>query len=143
MVALPTLAACGSSPATQPAKPAVVEKPATAEPPKGVDPDVAATVDEVLATSQHSALKWPRIPDVVAVRQPLYANEPDRLFWFDRTAPVASLKPTIAALSTAAEAGLDPSDYDVGWLEQQASLIGAGAAGADLALLDLGVSTAD
>jgi murein L,D-transpeptidase YcbB/YkuD len=96
----------------------------------------------VLSTSRHPSLKWGRIPDVVAVLQPLYASEPDRLFWFDRTTPVESLKPTITALSAAADHGLDPSDYDAAWLEQQSSLIGSGASGADLALLDLGVSTA-
>jgi len=104
---------------------------------------VAATIEQVLSTSEHPSLKWSRIPDVVSVLQPLYASEPDRLYWFDRTTPVASLKTTIAALSAAAEHGLDPVDYDAAWLEQQfTDLTGASASGADRAMLDLGVSTA-
>jgi murein L,D-transpeptidase YcbB/YkuD len=100
-------------------------------------------VEQVLSTSAHPSLTWSRIPDVVPVLQPLYANEPDRLFWFDRSTPVASLTTTIAALSAAAEHGLDPADYDAPWLEQQfAALSSTDASAADRALLDLGVSTA-
>ena len=139
------LAAAGCQQAPDRSAPAPVAETTVSRPvtPQGVDADVTATVDQVLSTSAHPSLAWGRIPDVISVLQPLYANEPDRLFWFDRSTPVASLKTTIAALAAAAEHGLDPADYDAPWLEQQfAALSGTEASGADRALLDLGVSTA-
>ena len=135
--------ACRQAPDRPTAAPAAAATRVAESPtPPGVDADVAATVEQVLSTSAHPSLKWSRIPDVVSVLQPLYANEADRLFWFDRTTPVASLKTTIEALSGAAAHGLDPADYDAAWLEQQFATLTATSSGADLALLDLGVSTA-
>src|SRR6187431_1496685 len=67
-----------------PAQPAPIPaaKPVSASPaPQGADADVAATIEQVLSTSEHPSLKWSRIPDVVSVLQPLYASEPDRLYW--------------------------------------------------------------
>src|SRR5687768_13429262 len=110
------LAGCGSeAPGHTPTAP--VQREPTSQN-DTVDPDVAATVEQVLSLSEHPSLKWPRIPDVVPILQPLYAGEPDRLFWFERGAPVPALKPTLAALSAAAGHGLDPFDYDAAWLEQ-------------------------
>ena len=139
-ICLLVAAGCGQAPERPaPSAPATQAKEST---PAGVDPDVAATVEQVLSTSEHPSLKWSRIPDVVSILQPLYAKEPDRLFWFDRTTPVASLKTTIAGLSAASAHGLDPVDYDAAWLEQQVATLTPTTSGADLALLDLGVSTA-
>jgi murein L,D-transpeptidase YcbB/YkuD len=109
----------------------------------GVDPDVAATVEQVLSSAQHPSLRWGRIPDVAPLLQPIYAGETDGLLWFDRATPIASLRPTIAALATSAlEHGLDPADYDAAFLQQQFAALDAKSSGADRALIDLGVSTA-
>ena len=139
-----TFAACSTGQPPEPPKTSAAEHaPTTTETLQDGDADVTATIQQVISTSQHPSLRWNRIPDVVPVLQPLYANEPDHLFWFDRATPVESLKTTIAALTAAAEHGLDPADYDAAWLEEQfAALTGSGTSGADRALLDLGVSTA-
>jgi murein L,D-transpeptidase YcbB/YkuD len=134
----------GQAPAFSPPSPPPPAKtevrPATAP---GVDADIAATIQEVLSSARHPSLKWGRIPDVAPVLQTLYAGEPDGLFWFDHGAPVPSLKPTLAAVAAAAEHGLDAGDYDAALLTQQFALLGPKpAAGAELALFDLGVSTA-
>jgi murein L,D-transpeptidase YcbB/YkuD len=109
----------------------------------GVDADVSAAIQEVLSSAQHPSLRWGRIPDVVSVLQAVYSGEPDGLFWFDHGSPVDALRPTLAAVSAAAAHGLNPEDYDATWLNQQfASLDPKSSTGADLALFDLGVSTA-
>jgi murein L,D-transpeptidase YcbB/YkuD len=141
------LAACNTS---KPAAPAATGPPspaATSEArptmPPGVDPDVASTVEQVLSSAQHPSIKWGRIPDVAPILQKIYAAEPGGLVWFDRATPIASLKPTVAALRTSAlEHGLDPGDYDAAFLEQQLAALQAKSSGADRALVDLGVSTA-
>ncbi len=108
-----------------------------------LDPIVAATVDDVLSSAEHPQLKWGRIPDIVSVLKPLYAAEPDRLFWFDGTVPVSGLEATLATLSKAGDHGLDPEDYDSALLRDQwASLKAGGVSGADRALFDLGISMA-
>jgi murein L,D-transpeptidase YcbB/YkuD len=128
------------SPATP--SPATVERRPTL--PAGVDADVSATIQEVLSSAQHPSLRWGRIPDVAPVLQSIYSNEPDGLFWFDHGTPVAALKPTLTALAVSSAAhGLDPEDYDASVLAQaSAALDPTSSAGADLALFDLGVSTA-
>ena len=73
------------------------------------DPDVAATVAHVLSSADHPGLKWGKIPDVAPVLRALYDAEPDRLFWFNGTAPVPRLEATVAALSAAADHGLESS----------------------------------
>ena len=108
-----------------------------------LDPDVAATVDNVLSSADHPGLAWGKIPDVVAALKPLYEAEPDRLFWFDGTIPSTALDHTIATLAAAGDHGLDAADYDAATLARQWSALRKGpVAPADRALLDLGVSVA-
>ena len=129
-----------SVPATSPPPPKAETRPTTAP---GVDANIAATIQAVLSSAQHPSLKWGRIPDVAPVLHTLYAGEPDGLFWFDHGAPVTSLKPTLAAVAAAAAHGLDPEDYDATLLTEQFTTLGSKPmVGADLALFDVGVSTA-
>ncbi|MEO8681888.1 MAG: L,D-transpeptidase family protein [Vicinamibacterales bacterium] len=108
-----------------------------------LDPDVAATVDQILSSANHPSLRWGAIPDVVPVLRPLYDDEPDRLFWFDGTKPSPALGPVLATLAAAGDHGLDAADYDAGPLAEQWSGQRKGAsAPADRALLDVGVSVA-
>ena len=108
-----------------------------------LDPDVAATVDEVLSSATHPELKWGKIPDVAPALEPLYDAEPDRLLWFDRTTPAATLRNTLAVLAAAGDHGLEPADYDAESLaEAWRGLTTGTLSGADRALFDIGVSTA-
>jgi len=147
LIAALATAGCGgqpSPPKTSP-PPAAAEEKAASRPalPAGVDPDVSAALEQVLSSAQHPSLRWGRIPDVAPLLSTIYANEQDGLFWFDHAAPVAALKPTLAALAAASEHGLDPADYDADALAQQlAALDPKASSGADRALFDLGVSTA-
>jgi murein L,D-transpeptidase YcbB/YkuD len=108
-----------------------------------LDPDVAATIEQVLSSATHPELKWGKIPDVAPALKPLYDAEPDRLLWFDRTTPAATLEGTLAALRAAGDHGLDPADYDAEALvEAWHELTTGKMSGADRALFDIGVSTA-
>jgi murein L,D-transpeptidase YcbB/YkuD len=108
-----------------------------------LDPDVAFTLEQALASAEHPELTWGKIPDVVPALKPLYEAEPDRLFWFDGTAPVARLESTLTALAAVGDHGFDPLDYDAASLaDAWASLKTGVGSGADRALLDLGLSVA-
>jgi murein L,D-transpeptidase YcbB/YkuD len=108
-----------------------------------LDPDVAATVDGVLSSAEHPELKWGKIPDVAPTVKSLYEAEPDRLFWFNGTAPVSGFESTLAALAAAGDHGLHPADYDAKLLKEQWTSLKSGTtSGADRALFDLGLSIA-
>jgi L,D-transpeptidase YcbB len=137
---------CRAAEAPKPPAPPVAAQPAPIEQPAprpGLNPDVAATIDHALSSSEHPGLRWGKIADVTSALKPLYATDPDGLFWFDGTAPVSSLGATLAALAAADDHGLDPADYDSAlFKEQWASLEAGTMSAADRALFDLGVSTA-
>jgi murein L,D-transpeptidase YcbB/YkuD len=123
-------------PATAPAADGVPQLP-------DLDPDVAATIDHVLSAAEHPGLTWGKIPDVVPALKPVYAIEPDKLFWFDGTAPVAQLAGTLATLARAGDHGLDAADYDAPLLgELWPSVESRTISAADRALFDLAVSIA-
>ena len=96
LVALATLlltTACTGSDAPGPAlPPAATAAPAPTQsaPPSSLDPNVAATIDEVLTAAEHPGLTWKAIPDVVPALKALYDVEPDRLFWFDGDKPLTA-----------------------------------------------------
>jgi murein L,D-transpeptidase YcbB/YkuD len=116
---------------------------ASVEPPGALDPDVAATVDRVLASADHPGLAWGRIPDVAGALAPVYRQEPDRLLWFERSRPAPVLEATLAVLAAAGDHGLDPADYDASALADQWPAMKAGtASGPERALFDLAVSVA-
>ena len=118
-------------------------RPAPAQSAARLDPDVAFTLEQALASAEHPELKWGKIPDVAALLKPLYEAEPDRLLWFDGTAPVSALERTIAALGAAGDHGLDPDDCDAASLAEAWAALKTGVgSGADRVLLDLGVSVA-
>lgn len=106
-----------------------------------LDPEVAATVDQVLVTAQHPGLTWSAIPDVAPALKTAYDDEPDRLIWFDGARPVATLDRTVAALAAAGEHGLNAADYDAARLREQWTRLTSGAAsGAERTLFDVAVS---
>lgn len=106
-----------------------------------LDPEVAATVDQVLDTAQHPGLTWSAIPDVAPALKTAYDDEPDRLIWFDGARPVATLDRTVAALAAAGEHGLNAADYDAARLREQWTRLTSGtASGAERTLFDVAMS---
>jgi murein L,D-transpeptidase YcbB/YkuD len=104
------------------------------------DPDVAATVDMVIASAHHPEMRWPDIRDVAPTMKGLYEAEPDRLFWFDGEAPDPALPGVVKALALADEHGLDRADYDADRLQARWKATGPGTTPAQRALFDLAVT---
>jgi murein L,D-transpeptidase YcbB/YkuD len=104
------------------------------------DPDVAATVDLVIASALHPEMKWPDIRDVAPTMKALYEAEPDRLFWFDGETPDPALAGIVKALDLAEEHGLDRADYDADRLQARWKAAAAGTTPAQRALFDLAVT---
>jgi murein L,D-transpeptidase YcbB/YkuD len=119
------------------APPVAVQTPATA------DPDVAATVTQVLGAAQHPRLKWPAIGDVTRDLWPLYDAEPDRLLWFEGRKPLPAVEGAVLTVNDARAYGLDPDDYDAAALQVQWAAIRTGSATAiERAQFDLALSIA-
>ena len=83
------------------------------------DAEVVAAVDQALAAGKVDGVKWSNLRDVIADLQTVYAEQDDRLVWFDGTRPVARLEPALAAIARAGDYGLDPADYDAALLATQ------------------------
>ena len=140
LVAIFTCAACNNDPLLvadlEPSK----QAPQSSAPP---DAEVVAAVDQALAAGELAALKWGNLRDVIAELMPVYADQADRLLWFDVATPVAKLEPALTAIGRAGDYGLDPADYDAALLATQWPAIKAGKASAhDRAAFDLTVSVA-
>ena len=142
LAALVTFAVgCGGQ-AAPVAPPPVAVPDATAPPVTSTaDPEVTATVEQVLTTALHPSLRWASIPDVVPTLKPHYDAEADRLLWFDGQRPGTLIEPTLAALAAARDHGLSAADYDAQPLAAQwQALKAGGGSGPDRAHFDLGLS---
>ena len=107
------------------------------------NPDVAATVAQILGGAQHPGLTHGALEDVTRDLWPLYDAEPDRLCWFDRGAPLPSVEGAVLAVNNVQEFGLDPVDYDAAALQVQWAALKAGRATmAERAQFDLALSIA-
>ena len=135
-----TCTACSNDPVLETALERVQPAPqATAQP----DAEVVAAVDRTLAASELAAIKWGDLRDVSADLRTVYADQADRLVWFDMATPVAKLEPALAAIARAGDYGLDPADYDAALLASQWPAIKSGTPSAgDRAAFDLTVSVA-
>ena len=106
-----------------------------------LDPDVAATVDQILVSAQHPGLTWSAIPDVAPALKTAYDAEPDRLIWFAGSRPVATLDRTLVALAAAGDHGLSAADYDAAPLGDQWTRLKSGAVSSpERTLFDVAVS---
>jgi murein L,D-transpeptidase YcbB/YkuD len=100
-------------------------------------------VDRVLTSGEHPGLTWSAIPDVVPVLKPLYDVEPDRLLWFDRGTPSPAIEEAVSTVAAAGEYGLDPADYDAGFLQERwAAFVAGTTTGPERAHFDLALSVA-
>jgi murein L,D-transpeptidase YcbB/YkuD len=107
------------------------------------DAEIVGAVDQALADGKVDGIKWASIADVVADLKVVYAEQGDRLVWFDGTRPEDKLEPALEAIGRAGDYGLDPADYDAAFLATQWPVIKAGPASArDRAAFDLAVSVA-
>ncbi|MFA5909733.1 MAG: L,D-transpeptidase family protein [Vicinamibacterales bacterium] len=112
---------------------------ASAEP----DAEVVAAVDRTLGAGELEAVRWGNLRDVIADLRVVYADQADRLVWFDVATPVAKLEPALAVIARAGDYGLDPGDYDAAQLAAQWPAIKSRSASArDRAAFDLTVSIA-
>jgi murein L,D-transpeptidase YcbB/YkuD len=85
--------------------------------PTTADPDVSATVNRLLGSAEHPALRWRAIGDVTRDLWTLYDGEPDRLVWFEGTRPLPTIEGALAAIGEAGVYGLDVDDYDAATLQ--------------------------
>lgn len=140
LLTIVTCAACSGDPV----KGADLERVAKASPSSPQpEPEVVAAVDQAIADGQLAGAKWSNLSDVVSDLRTAYAEQADRLLWFDVTTPVSKLEPALAAIARSGEYGLDPADYDAALIASQWPAIKAGTAPArDRATFDLMVSTA-
>jgi len=115
---------------------------APVEPAGPASPDVASTVQNVLAEARHPWLRWPDVSDLAASIAPIYAEEPDGLFWFAGEQAYPSLAGAVEALARSEAHGLVPADYDAERLAQEWRRLSSGEAvpAAERTLFDLGLT---
>lgn len=107
------------------------------------DAEVVAAVDETLAAGKLAGARWGVLDDVIGDLRTVYAEQADRLVWFDVTKPVAKLEPALDAIARSGDYGLDPADYDAASLAQQWPAVKSGSvSAAERATFDVMVSTA-
>lgn len=87
--------------------------------PAGKLPAQDSPLSDLLAASRHPDLRWPDISDVGPELTRLYAGRGWAPLWFDDQTPTAAARAMAQALSEAAVRGLDPGDYDAGWLKDE------------------------
>ena len=107
-------------------------------------PEVQAAVQGVLDSGRHPWLTWPEVPGVLPDLETLYAAEPDGLFWFAGESAHPALTGALDAIARCDAMGLVPADYDAALLAKRWEAIrtGTGAAPADRALFDVGLTVA-
>jgi L,D-transpeptidase YcbB len=77
---------------------------------------------EALVTSgRHPNLRWPDFSDVRADLEQVYAGRDWRLLWFAGDTLTTSARALLRVLAEADNRGLDPGDYDAGWLAAEAN----------------------
>jgi len=107
------------------------------------DGQVIAAVDQTLAAGQLLDAKWRVLDDVIGDLRTVYAEQADRLVWFDVSTPISELEPALDAISRAGDYGLDAADYDAAFLAAQWPTVKSGTVSArERATFDLVVSTA-
>lgn len=140
LLALVTSVACGDVPSVA-GPPAREDQSAQGD--RQPDAEVVAAVDQVLAAGQLDGVKWGNLRDVLADLKTVYAEQDDRLVWFDGTKPKSTLESALAAIAGAGIYGLDPADYDASLLAEKRPAIQSKSASArDRAAFDLTVSLA-
>ena len=85
-----TCTACSNDPVLETALERVQPAPqATAQP----DAEVIAAVDQALVAGQLEGAKWSNLGDVIADLRTVYADQADRLIWFEVAKPVVKRLP--------------------------------------------------
>ena len=140
LLALAATVACGDDPSMAVPLEGASQAPQTTGQP---DAEVVTAVDQVLEAGQLDGVKWGDLRDVVADLKTVYADQDDRLVWFDGTKPGAKLEPALAAIAGAGIYGLDPADYDASLLaDKWPAMQSRSASARDRAAFDLTVSLA-
>jgi murein L,D-transpeptidase YcbB/YkuD len=90
----------------------------------------------VVAAGRNPAMRWPRLTDVRAGADSLYAAAGGRPLWVRDGGVTPAARALIAALGQAETRGLDPRDYDAAALDSLARTLGPSSSDATLAGFD-------
>ena len=77
-----------------------------------------SAVDQALASAQLPVLKWGNLGDVAPVLKPIYADEPDRLLWFDGATPDRQRRGGDCRDRRRRRLRPRPADYDAAFLTE-------------------------
>lgn len=100
-----------------------------------------ALLERLLGESYHPDLRWADLADVGPDLRQLYASRGWGAVWYDNDTLTGPARSLIRVLAEAGNRGLDPTDYDAGWLVAAAALPG-NADSVFEARVDLGLSVA-
>ncbi len=100
------------------------------------DSAIAAGARRIAAAGQNPGMRWPRLTDVRAGAESLYATASPRPLWVRDAEPTPAARALIAVLGRAETRGLDPGDYDAAVLDSLASRLGPSSPVTELAAFD-------
>lgn len=76
----------------------------------------AEQIEALVSSGYHPNLRWPDFSDVRADLERLYVGREWRPLWFAGDTLTSAARMMVRVLAEAADRGLDPADYDAGWL---------------------------
>lgn len=100
----------------------------TVLPGRQAPPSVAAELERLVATSRHPDLRWGDFGDVRPQLAELYQRRSWTPLWLGGGGYSLPARALLRVLGEAANRGLDPGDYDAGWLEAEGALLQPGDA---------------
>jgi murein L,D-transpeptidase YcbB/YkuD len=100
------------------------------------DSSVAAEARRIVASGRNPAMRWPRLTDVQAGADSLYAAAGASPLWVREGRVTPAAHSLIAALGQAETRGLDPRDYDAAGLDSLSRVLGEGSPVAAFASFD-------
>jgi murein L,D-transpeptidase YcbB/YkuD len=107
--------------------------------------DADAPLRSLVQSARHPDLRWPSFPEFRSELERLYARAAWQPLWLRGTRPTEAATQLIARLAAADSLGLEPADYDAGWLDREAREFVTQRrtpAPDELARFDLGLSVA-
>lgn len=100
------------------------------------DSAIAVGARRVIAAGQNSLMRWPRLTDVRAGAESLYAAASPRPLWLRDGSVTPSAVALVAVLRQAETRGLDPRDYDAALLDSLSAALGPRSSASELAAFD-------
>jgi L,D-transpeptidase YcbB len=94
--------------------------------PADVAPGPEAQLQRLVTAGRHPDLRWPDFSDVQGDLQRLYLEREWRPLWFAGDSLTPAARALVRVLGEAGNRGLDPADYDAGWLDREVTTTAAG-----------------